>query len=98
MRKRFEIYPKCRFFLKNFLCSLRFEGMNLDRKGVKWSVLMCQGQPGKISYLSPRNMTIFLHLVLFFTSPSQKFGTRNHFKITFLESTRIELSVHKVLF
>ena len=68
------------------------------RKGVKIGCSDVSGQPGKIPCLSPRKMIIFPHLALFSTCPSQKSGTSTHFKITFLESTRIELSLHKVLF
>ena len=69
----------------------------LVKKGVKLCVLICQGQPGKILCLSPEKMTIFPQLAIFSTCPSQKSGTPTHFKITFLESARIELSLHKVL-
>ena len=57
MRELFEICPKIQgFFQKPFWCFLRFKGGDLIRKGVKYSVLMCQGQ----------KMTIFPHLVPFF--------------------------------
>ena len=45
MSELFEICPKIVFL--TFWCFSRFEGVNLVRKGEKWSVLMCQGQPRK---------------------------------------------------
>ena len=83
MRELFEICPKIQFF--NFSGALR--GVKLAGKDVKWCVLICQGQSGKISCLSPEKMTIFLHLALFFYLSPQKSGTPTHFRITFSKST-----------
>ena len=62
-------------------------GVNLVGRGVKYCVLMYQGQSGKLPFLRPEKRTIFPHLALFFTYPSQKSGTSTHFKITFSKST-----------
>ena len=66
MRELFEICEKYSFLTFLVLSELWGGGVNLVRKGEKWCILMCQGQPGKIPCLSPEKMTIFPHLALFF--------------------------------
>ena len=67
------------------------------RKGVKWSALMCQGQPGS-PCVSPGKMTIFPHLALFFHLSLQNIWHSHPLENCLLKSTRIELSLHNVLF
>ena len=58
MRELFEICPKIQFF-KLFLCFLRSERGEFGQKRCQMSnVLMCQGQPEKIPFLSPGKMII----------------------------------------
>ena len=98
MRELFEVCPKIQFF--NFFgvfLALRGGG----EFGQKRCKIVCSGVSGttwNTSCLSPDKMTIFHIYPYFSTCPSEKSGTPNHFKITFLKSTRIELSLHKVLF
>ena len=85
--------PKPHFFKLPWYF-LRLEEVRLVRKDVEADALMCQGQTGKISRVSPDKMTIFPHLALFSCLSLPNI----YFEITFLKSTRIELSSCKVLF
>ena len=82
MRELFEICPEIQFF-KLFL--VVFEGSEFGGKTCKMVYSYLSGTTWKIPCLSPEKMTIFLHLALFSTCPSQKSGTPTHFKITFLK-------------
>ena len=99
MRELFEICPKIQLF-STFLVLFEIggegEGIWSERCKIKCSDV--SGTTWRIPCLSPGKMTTFPSLALFSTCPSQKSGTINYFKITFLNSTRIELSLCEVLF
>ena len=82
MRELFEICPKIQFF--NFFgVFLALRAVNLIGKDVKYCVLMCQGQPGKIICLSPEKMTIFPHLAYFPPVPPKKLALPPTLKLYF---------------
>ena len=63
MRELFEIFVQKYSFVNPLVLSFEIwggGGVNLVRNSVKLGALMCQGQPGKSSCLSPGKMTIFL--------------------------------------
>ena len=79
-------------------CVLRLGGVCLVRNDVEGGFIMCQGQTGKVPRFSPGKVTIFKHLAVFFRLSLPKICHSHPLKLTFLKSTRIELSPNKVLF
>ena len=97
MREMFEICQKNTVF--NFFGAfLALRGVNLVRKGVKQCSDVSRTTWENCLLTGSEKMTIFLHLALCFHLSLPKMWHPTHFKITFLKSTRIELSLHKVLF